>query len=355
MDPRIKQYQELVQSMQRGEFSLPEAAFGDDDLGKLGDSLLRLSQSMDLKFRIQMKLLRFGAKLNEGVFVNDVLDNVFDTFRSVIPYNRIGFALLEKEASIIRSHWSRSDSDVIRLCKNFSQPMRNSSLKQILKTGQPRILNDLVAYLEENPDSASTRLVIEEGVQSSLTCPLLVMGKPMGFIFFSSFEKNTYADIHQSIFLRIASQLAAVLEKNKLYEELYKVNLELKKSRDDFKFQSQHDFLTDLWNRGASAALLDKEIARASRIGQGVGLLLADIDHFKQVNDQHGHQAGDLIIQEVAKRFKHASRTEDSVGRYGGEEFIVILSSIKQSEIEQVAERFRRIIGATPLKFSDIG
>ena len=127
--------------------------------------------------------------------------------------------------------------------------MQGSSLEQIVESQEPRIINDLERYLIEKPESVSTRLIVAEGVRSSLTCPLVSMGKPIGFLFFSSNEKNCYADVHQDSFCSLASQLAAVVEKSQLYEELLQVNKELYESRDAFELQATHDALTGLWNR----------------------------------------------------------------------------------------------------------
>ena len=95
----------------------------------------------------------------------------------------------------------------------------------IIDTGKPRILNDLEEYLSEHPDSESTHLIVEEGMRSSLTCPLIALGKPLGFIFFSSMQKNTYRDIHVELFLQIAAQLGLIAEKGKLYENSVELNV----------------------------------------------------------------------------------------------------------------------------------
>jgi diguanylate cyclase (GGDEF)-like protein len=337
--------------MEQGEFdALPEKISGNDEISQLGESLIRLSKTLDSKFQHQIKMLKLSQKLNEGVFLNDILEYVYASFHTIIPYNRIGFTLLEKEGKILRAHWSSSDSPNVKLREGFSQPMKGSSLEQIVQSGNPRIINDLEQYYIEKPNSISTRLILAEGVRSSLTCPLISMGKSIGFIFFSSNEQNCYADIHQAVFCSIANQLSAVVEKSKLYEELYAVNKELKESRDAFKLQATHDALTGLWNRGTICEMLRKELARARRNEKGIALLMIDIDHFKRVNDTYGHQAGDEVLKEVARRFESIKRSEDSVGRYGGEEFIVVFTDMNATDMERVSDRYRHIIEDTPIK-----
>lgn len=352
-DPRINQIQELITSMEQGESILSEEIPGNDDIGRLGQSLHRLSQTIDQKFQYQLKILEFSQKLNEGLFLTEVLDYVYRSFKNVIPYNRIGFALLENEGKVLRAHWHSSDFNNISLDLGFSQKMKGSSLNQIIQSREPRIINDLEQYLIEKPESTSTRLIVSEGILSSLTCPLISKNKPVGFLFFSSAEKNCYANIHQDSFSILASQLSTVVEKSQLYEELFEMNKELNESRDSFKLQATHDALTGLWNRGTICQLLEKEIARASRNQNGVALLMIDIDHFKPVNDLYGHPAGDVVLKEVANRFKLVARSEDSVARYGGEEFIVVFAEIKRADLESVAERYRRVIEETPFSIPD--
>jgi hypothetical protein len=118
----------------------------------------------------------------------------------------------------------RSDAPTIKIGANYSGRMAGSSLQHIIETRQPRILNDLEAYLQEHPNSKSTRLILEEGMRSSLTCPLVAMGKPIGFMFFSSTKPNTYQDAHVELFLQIAGQLAVIVEKSRLYQQLVELN-----------------------------------------------------------------------------------------------------------------------------------
>jgi diguanylate cyclase (GGDEF)-like protein len=84
-----------------------------------------------------------------------------------------------------------------------------------------------------------------------------------------------------------------------------------------------------------------------------VGVLLVDIDHFKDVNDQHGHLAGDAVLKEVAARLQGAIRTEDALGRWGGEEFIAVLTDTPGEAIGVLAERMRQAIASTPFVLDD--
>ncbi|MBN2041359.1 MAG: GGDEF domain-containing protein [Spirochaetes bacterium] len=108
--------------------------------------------------------------------------------------------------------------------------------------------------------------------------------------------------------------------------------------------KATRDSLTGLLNRGAVLEQFDTMLALGKRSSHPVSVIIADIDFFKKINDTYGHQAGDMVIQEVARRFDKTARESDCVGRYGGEEFIVILNNCGISQILQVAERFRKTI-----------
>ena len=165
------------------------------------------------------QLFRIAERVNYGVALEETLDFVYDEMREVIPYNRIGFSLINEDTGTVWARWARSDREM-KLGLGYEAPLKGSTLNDILETAQPRILNDLEDYLKNKPSSNSTRLVVEEGMRSSLTCPLIVRGKPVGFLFFSSVEESAYSDAHVAFFQQIAGQLSAIVEKGRLYTEL---------------------------------------------------------------------------------------------------------------------------------------
>jgi signal transduction histidine kinase len=210
--------------MRNGQFGQSVLIDGKDDVGQLGLELAALEQFLRNKFNEISILVSITEKINTGLLLDDVLNHVFDSFRPIIPYHRIGVSLLEEKNTILRARWAKSDAVHIKITKGYSARMQGSSLQRVLGTEKPRILNDLDAYLRDHPYSESTQLIVEEGMKSSLTCPLIAMGNPIGFIFFSSMEKNTYKDLHIELFLQIAGQLSTILEKSRLYQQLFELN-----------------------------------------------------------------------------------------------------------------------------------
>jgi diguanylate cyclase (GGDEF)-like protein len=118
----------------------------------------------------------------------------------------------------------------------------------------------------------------------------------------------------------------------------------LVQAREAMRFKATHDVLTGVWNRGAILETMDREIARSRRERVSLGVLIADLDHFKSVNDMYGHLTGDSVLREVTRRMQTDVRPYDAVGRYGGEEFLILLPGCNGSETLDKAERLREAI-----------
>lgn len=114
-------------------------------------------------------------------------------------------------------------------------------------------------------------------------------------------------------------------------------------------FQATHDALTGVWNRSEILETLRRELERAGRSKSATGLLMLDIDHFKNINDTYGHLTGDVVLKEVTQRIVKAVRSYDSVGRYGGEEFVIVLPGCTRDQIEHGAERIRSAVDDAPI------
>lgn len=123
--------------------------------------------------------------------------------------------------------------------------------------------------------------------------------------------------------------------------------------QETLRFQATHDPLTGLLNHGSIVDLLDREIARAEREDTALGVIMADLDHFKRVNDAYGHLSGDEVLREASRRIPAALRPYDSVGRYGGEEFLIVLPGCDALGGVEVAERIRWSIASTPIRASE--
>jgi diguanylate cyclase (GGDEF)-like protein len=124
---------------------------------------------------------------------------------------------------------------------------------------------------------------------------------------------------------------------------------QLVSTREQLRIQATHDSLTGLLNRFAIVEALGREVTRSAREGTRAAVIMADLDHFKQVNDTYGHAAGDAVLRESARRMLSSIRAYDSIGRYGGEEFLIIAPGCGVNEATLQAERLRASVSAAAI------
>lgn len=127
----------------------------------------------------------------------------------------------------------------------------------------------------------------------------------------------------------------------------------LVETQEALRIQATHDTLTGLWNRSAIQDILDRELERAKRKETPIAVAMADLDHFKKVNDSLGHLAGDTVLREVALRLRAVIRNYDAVGRYGGEEFLIVFPGANEKHALRAAERIRASVGDKPVPLAD--
>lgn len=146
--------------------------------------------------------------------------------------------------------------------------------------------------------------------------------------------------------LDLLRDLAAWAENELRIRKVSESQKELLAELDSTKREARVDPLTQVWNRRALGEILERELARADRRSQPVGIVMLDLDRFKLVNDLHGHKAGDIVLAEAARRMRSKLRLDDALCRFGGEEFVAVLSNCGLAEAGEVAEKIRKRIEA---------
>ena len=189
-----------------------------------------------------------------------------------------------------------------------------------LRTGQPHLV---VAGDNTAPCGHAA------GVKNTYLCiPIMAQGETLGIVHFQSTDEKPELDTNELSFkTTFAGQVGLSIANIKLREAL--------------RTQSVRDALTGLYNRRYLEEILDREVRRASRAAQSLGVLMIDLDHFKSFNDTYGHDAGDVVLREIGVSLTKGVRAEDFVCRFGGEEFVVILPTADLAASRARAERLR--------------
>ncbi|GIZ51219.1 GGDEF domain-containing protein [Noviherbaspirillum aridicola] len=147
---------------------------------------------------------------------------------------------------------------------------------------------------------------------------------------------------------RLLADLAALVERELALRSMSAVQLDLQKKNKNLRRRSLVDPLLGTWNRGAIMRILAIESERCAKAGVPLSLIVADLDYFKKINDTYGHPVGDTVLVKVASRLRSCIRAQEALGRYGGEEFLIVLPGSSHATALQVAERMRAAVAAQP-------
>lgn len=340
----LTEHVESVLSRTREPSGLP-ALPDDPEARRLGLAVSALVERSRQLSANSERLLSLHTRINTGVSLDDVMQRIYDDFHSEIPYQRIGLATIEAQGQVARSIWAHSDTGAYHLPIGYKARLQGSSLQVVMDSGEPRVLNDLPAYLARHPSSSSTALIIQEGFLSSLTCPLIAEGEAIGFLFFSSRERNAYTPEHTALLSEVAAQISLVLQKAQLIEKLTEANGRLEFANAELSRLATEDGLTGLANRRYFDTRLATEWRRAIREAQPLSLVILDVDFFKQYNDLYGHLAGDECLKSVAGALRRCLRRGgDVVCRFGGEEFGLLLPGVDPEGALTVGEKARAAV-----------
>jgi diguanylate cyclase (GGDEF)-like protein len=204
------------------------------------------------------------------------------------------------------------------------------------RTRQPCISNDYLADPRWRTFHAAVR---RDGAGSGAAFPLLVSEQAVGIMLFISAEKDTFTAEFAELLQRLADNVAFALENFDRADEK-------KKADERIKYLASHDSLTGLPNREMFNGLLRQAIDTAHRHERRFAVLFIDLDRFKVINDSLGHEVGDLLLVETARRLRGSLRASDVVARLGGDEFVVILEETDDAEVvEHVSGNLLSILG----------
>lgn len=229
------------------------------------------------------------------------------------------------------------DSDGISLVTEVRKVHRSTPL-QVILCARVRDERDMHSALEAGVDDFIKKPLDEAELTARTRAAVLRWEKQATLLKEREFFRIAVAEEE-----RLSS---LVLDQNQnlkeAYEKIRRLNEELEKANRELEQIAAFDSLSGLLNRRSLFHRISVEIERSIRLDVPLTGLMVDIDHFKDVNDNHGHQCGDMVIREIGARLLGDLRKYDYAGRYGGEEFFVVLSNSTEQQALNIAERFRR-------------
>ncbi|MBI2069438.1 MAG: sensor domain-containing diguanylate cyclase [Elusimicrobia bacterium] len=263
------------------------------------------------------RLLETTLLLSRSQHEQEILEEILKAIRYVMNVRASSLLLLDPFTKELYFHTFKGGATSIR---EIRLKVGEGIAGWVARYGRPLLINDV-----RRDRRFSSRADKRTGFSTKniLCVPLKNEDKILGVLEAINKKTGVFTKEDQKIFSAFAAQAAVAIENARLYSMAF------------------FDQLTGVYGRRYFESWLANEFARADRYSGDFGLILADIDHFKGINDQHGHLAGDLALAATADTIKAAIRTSDILARYGGEEFALILphTNIKQTSV--IAERIR--------------
>jgi diguanylate cyclase (GGDEF)-like protein len=285
--------------------------------------------------RILAETLRdIGLVLSGSLRAGTILETLLEQIGRVVPFDSANVMLLQGDRVRVASHRGYERFGLTEWISRLDLPIaRLTGIQHMADSRQPYFIPDV----QTDPNWQSIGPTWHVG--SWVGAPLVTGEQLLGFLSMDKAERGYYSAEHAARLESLAGHAALALLNALTFGEVEQASIT--------------DFVTGIYNRRFFHEQLQLEIDRARRIGYPVSLLIFDIDHFKLVNDTHGHPIGDRILQMVARRIKDELRAVDILARYGGEEFAVILPGTPASSLAGVGERLRQGIATQPFAVDD--
>lgn len=163
-------------------------------------------------------------KVSGADSIEDILAVLFECFRQIGHCDRLSLAFLQENGDRVVTKYVLANYEPILLRPGFGQDLRGSTLDTVLESGEPRVINDLPKHLESHPESRPTQLIVREGMKSSMSCPLIVEGRPVGFLFRSARQAHAYDEHQIRLHMAVAQRLSQAAEKAWRIEQLKEAN-----------------------------------------------------------------------------------------------------------------------------------
>jgi diguanylate cyclase (GGDEF)-like protein len=293
---------------------------------------------------------QIGQKITASLDIEVIVNTVYGYVNLLMDAGLFGIALYDKKNETVDYKFF--------IYKGKRIPGKTISLRETetiagwcIKNKKEIISNDIQAEYKRYQKEIVP--IVDEISHSIMYVPLRIGDEVIGVITVQSYAKGSYSDFHMDVLKALASYIAIAVENSNIHNELRSLNRiifsekkELENAYQKIFHMANHDALTGLPNRRLLSEFASKEISFARRQKNMFALMFIDIDCFKPINDQYGHERGDAVLKILAERFVKALRSSDTVARVGGDEFIALLHNVKSKEaVRTVAKKLIASIG----------
>jgi diguanylate cyclase (GGDEF)-like protein len=272
--------------------------------------------------RVAETLREAGLTLSSSLDFKQVSSLILDLMSRVIPFD-VG-AFLTTEGTELRLAGIKGPRNA-RILTGETYPVSGCKLCHVSIQRMRPLISTITS-----PDDIILPLDPGLGIHSFLGVPVVFRDHAIGLIALYNTGSHAFAENDARVAELFANQVAIALDNSRRVEQMGK--------------QAVTDELTGLYNRRAFAGMAEKEVGRARRYQRPLSLIFFDIDHFKDVNDTHGHLVGDQVLRILTEKVTKTTRATDIVCRYGGEEFIVLMPEAGREEALAMAERLREMV-----------
>ncbi len=279
-------------------------------------------------------LNQVSAILGSSLDLNQVLDSILDTIGHVIPYDGAFLVLLEDgQVRIVRQHLNLEGSEQ-DVTKQPIIPLVDAvPLRMMYETHQSVIIEEMPEHFCWQPEDAECPML------SLLGAPIIIQDEVQGFLLLGSKQASFYPQLSADRLAAFAAQSALAIQNARLFQDIYRL--------------ATTDSLTGIYNRHHFYKIGSGEFAQAQRQQYPLACIMLDIDHFKDVNDTCGHAMGDEVLRQTARTCAAQLRDSDIIGRYGGEEFVILLPYTDTVGAQLIAERLRQAVLHTTVTWED--
>lgn len=279
------------------------------------------------QYLLEEKLREITFLLNSTLNLGEVLDKLLETLKELVPYDSASFFMEENgRYNVMAANGFENMNDIYKISINKND---DTLFKELSGTNATLLVSNVK---EDSRFKYFTDLSV---IESWMGIPIMFKGKMVGILTLDSSEKDIYTKYHTDIAFSFANHAAMAIENAKLYGQTKK--------------QSRIDPLTNLYNRRSFFELANISFDKSKLSTQTISAIMMDIDDFKQINDKLGHHTGDLVLVRLAKICLEVISSNHVLGRFGGEEFIVLLPSTSLEAAEIIAESLRSAIECNPL------